>query len=784
MKRAAAWAVLFTICGIYARLGRSELICLVSFIFLLLFLLRFVIKMRNGKYLLFLLFGIAGFLLAGQSAEKETAETRLGGEVEAEGVIKEAGQTDAGNQKLTIRCDLEDGTGAVMQDRKLYVIWSGEEQFQAGERVSFTGELTPFYKASVPGGYDEDLYLRTKGYEGKMYPDIMIYLGEDQSLFSYLARARAKLHGTLDSILPAGESGIMKAILTGDKEDIPEESYRLYARAGIVHVLCISGLHMSVLALYVSFFMEKILKQPRRVSAIVTMAAALAFLLFIGFTPSAVRAVTMICVVMTARVLFRSHDRLNEISLAALLILYIEPLYLFHIGFQLSFVTVLGLCIAAEQIERKPAKEMMWKDVLRDSLRFSLYASLFSFPLAAYYFYYISPAGILANLVVIPLSGLLLGFGILSSILGMLWLPLGVFAAGSVYGILKIFEMTCTLLLYLPFAYIPVGRPTELVILLYYMLLFFWLKCSERKGSWKGAAVLCVLLWCAVFENQLFRKETTITFLDVGQGDAAVIHTWEGRTYLVDGGGEYGKEFGENVGNTVLLPYLELLGVSEVEAAFLSHPDSDHMTGLLEIMEDIPIRGFYLGAYPYEVTKDLKFLKETLEKYQITLYTVDDRSRSSDGTWVCLAPAADISFAEDEDNHGSMVLKYTVGETEVLFTGDLSSECEQILLNKNADVSADILKVAHHGSKYSSGQDFLAAVAAKTAVISCGEKNIYGHPHGETLERLTEAGMEIYRTDACGSVQVTLKRDGSFTIETMAEREPLYERVKKTVEKW
>ena len=131
-----------------------------------------------------------------------------------------------------------------------------------------------------------------------------------------------------------------------------------------------------------------------------------------------------------------------------------------------------------------------------------------------------------------------------------------------------------------------------------------------------------------------------------------------------------------------------------------------------------------------------------------------------------------------------MVLKYTVGDTEVLFTGDLSSECEQILLNTNADVSADILKVSHHGSKYSSGQDFLAAVAAKTAVISCGEKNIYGHPHGETLERLTEAGMEIYRTDACGSVQVTLKGDGSFTIETMAEREPLYERVKKTVEKW
>ena len=784
MKRTAVWAVLFTICGIYMRLGRSEWICLVSFFFLLYFLLHFVIKTGNIKYALFLLFGIAGFLMAGNSAEKATAETSFLGIVEGKGVIREAGLTAAGNQKLTVQCDLEDERGYSLQQVKLYVIWSGEEEFKGGDQVCFEGELIPFYKASVPGGYDEELYLRTKGYEGKMYPQEMKYLGEDYSLQSRLGRIRMNVHEMLDSILPANESGIMKAVLTGDKGDIPAESYRLYARAGIVHVLCISGLHMSVLALYVSLFMEKILKQTKRVSATVTMMAALSFLLFIGFTPSAVRAVTMICVVMTARILFRSHDRLNEIALAALLILFIEPLYLFHSGFQLSFMTVLGLCIAAEQIERKRREGRTWKDDLREGLCFSLYASLFSFPLAAYYFYYISLAGILANLVILPLSGLLLGLGILSAFLGMLWIPLGVFAAGSVYGILKIFEMTCTLLLQLPFAYVLVGRPSEGVILLYYGLLFFWLKYAERRGSWKGAAILCIALWCAVFENQLFRKETTVTFLDVGQGDAAVIHTWEGKTYLIDGGGIYGKEFGENIGNTVLLPYLEFLGVSEVEAAFLSHPDSDHMTGLLEIMEYMPMKRFYLGEYPYEVTKDFVFLKEMLEKYQTTLYTVDDRSCTPDGEWNCLAPVSKISFSKGENNHGSMILKYTVGDTEVLFTGDIPYEGEQLLLEKDADVSADILKVSHHGSKYSSNENFLAAVDAKAAVISCGEKNLYGHPHIETLKRLEEAGTEIYRTDICGSVQVKLKQDGTFTIETMAERKPLYERVKETVEKW
>ncbi|WP_458407088.1 DNA internalization-related competence protein ComEC/Rec2 [Anaerotignum sp.] len=766
------------------RAGKSEVVCLASFLLILFLVSQSVIKHHNWKSILFLLFSAVGFLAAGNSLEKNTADTFLLGMTEGTGVIREEGLTSSGNQKLTVHCDLEDESGETLQDQKLYVIWSGEEPFEVGEIVSFIGDLRPFYEASVPGGYDEDLYLRTREFDGKMYPEEMTKLGEDGSVVSSLARARANVQKTLDDILPVNESGIMKAMLTGDKDDIPEESYEMYARVGVVHVLCISGLHMSILALYVSFFTEKILKRSRRFSAVVTMAAALCFLAFIGFTPSAVRAVTMICVVMTARVLFRSHERLNEIAIAALLILFVEPLYLFHIGFQLSFITVLGLCLAAEHLHLNRKKDRTWKEWLKDSLCFSLYASLFSFPMVAYYFYTVSLVGILANLVIIPLSGILLGFGILSALLGMLWMPLGVFAAGSVYGILQVFEGICTALLKLPFACILVGSPSEMVILLGYSLLFFWMYFAGKKGSWKGAALLCAVLFCAVFENQLFRKEITVTFLDVGQGDAAVIHTWDKKTYLVDGGGAYGKAFGENVGKTVLLPYLEYLGVSEVDTAFLSHPDSDHMTGLLEILEDIPVKALYLGNYPYTVTKEMEFLKESVEKYPTTLYTVDNREHSLDGAWTCLAPVPGILYPDGDDNCGSVVLKYRVGETEILFTGDMTAENERLLLESDADVSADILKVSHHGSKYSSTQNFLAEVAAKAAVISCGENNIYGHPHEKTMERMENAGAKIYRTDVCGSVQVKMKRDGTFTIETMTERKPLYENIKKRVEKW
>ncbi len=784
MKRPILWATLYFISGVYFRLGISEMICLVFALFVLFSTAYFLKKYKNGKFWLLFLFTILGFYLTGIQIERETLDTSYVGDIKGTAVVESIGTTSAGNQKLTLHGDIVDETGEFQKGVRLYAIWTGEERFSAGDRVSFSGELTPYYSVTVPGGYDENIYLRTKGFDGKIYPNEMTYLGIDDAFSSVLARTRAGVHEILDEILPYNESSIMKAMLTGDKEDIPDESYKLYQKTGIVHILCISGLHMSILALYVSFFMEKVLKRSRRASAIVTMLTSIGFLIFTGFTPSAVRAVTMICVVMLARVIFRIHDRLNEIAIAALLILMIQPLYLFHIGFQLSFVTVLGLCLAAEQIENVKQKDRTVLDWLKESLKFSLYASLFSYPLVAYHFYSVSLVGILANLIIIPFSGLLLGFGILSAVLGAVSMPLGVFAAGSVYGILQIFRITCETLLRLPFANILTGRPTELVILLCYVLLFIWLKAGGRKGSWKGAVLLCLALWCAVFENSLFRKETTIAFLDVGQGDAAVISTFDGRTYLIDGGGKYGKSFGENVGKTVILPYLEYIGAEQIEGAFLSHPDTDHMTGLLEILEEIPVEKFFIADYPYEVTKNVDFLKEMLEKYPTPLYTVDNNMISTDSAWKVLYPIQGISFRDADDNHGSMVLKYHCNGTDVLFAGDISTDDETVLLNSGSDVSADILKVSHHGSSHGTGSTFLENTGVQAAVISCGKNNLYGHPHEETLNRLQNIGADIYRTDESGTVIVHLKKDGNFEIETMAERKPLYERVKETMEKW
>lgn len=477
MKRPILWTTIFMICGIYMRLGISKVICLVSFLFLLFFMFRFVINKKKPAYLLLLFFVPLGFFSAGVHWQAE--QSLLTKTVTGEGVILEEGETTSGNQKLTLRCSLE------KQEKpcKVYAVWIGEERFQEGERVAFSGEIVPFSKQSYPGGYDEQLYLLTKGYEYKLYPEKIKVTGQDTSLSVRLARARAGVQMVLDRILPAEESGLMQAVLTGDKEKIPDESYTLYSKAGVVHVLCISGLHLSILALYLAFFLEKALGRSKRTSALVTIFAVFAFLLFIKSSPSSYRAALMITVVLLGRAFYRLPDALNTMAIAAFLLLLFQPLYLFHAGFQLSFLTVFGIWFGIGRMERKKKKDRGKFDWLKESLLVSLYASLFSYPAVAYYFSSVSLVGIFANLLIVPLSGLLLGFGLLSVLLGAVCLPAGIFAAGSVYAILQAFKIVCTALVRLPFVGV---HPTCPLCCTMSCCFSFWNTAAERAAGRLG----------------------------------------------------------------------------------------------------------------------------------------------------------------------------------------------------------------------------------------------------------------------------------------------------------
>ncbi len=781
LKRPVLWALLFTICGIYFRQGISKEICLVGFIFVTYVVTCFVIKRQIVPALSFLIMLCVGFIVTGQSIK--AAFPSLEGQMllACRGVIREEGETASGNQKLFIRMD----TGLGQEGGKkleLYAIWTGKERFEIGDMVVLSGEVLPFERQTAPGEYDERLYLKTKGMDYKIYPERIQKVGETKGINVWLQKQKEKVFEVFDTVLPQKESGIVKAMVTGEKDDIDEATTDLYIKAGINHILCISGLHVSFLALFLHFLIKKGLKQTKRTAALATIAFCIGFLVFTGFSPSSVRAVIMISVVLLGRVLYRKSDWLNNLAIAALMVLLVQPLYLWNVGFQLSFATAIGIWVGLQVVSKMDG---LWGKV-EQSFVLSLFASLFSYPLVAYHFFHISLIGIIVNLFILPLCGPLLFFTFLTAVGGLIFPPMAAISAGGIYGILKFYEIVCHIAVSVPNGYYLVGSPAILSIALYYLVLCMVSFYGKRFCNEKSILLVMLALGASVFGNRLVFHENTIAFLDVGQGDSAVISTYDGKAVVIDGGGWYGTEVGKNTGVKVVKPYLEYLGVKELDGIFLTHFDSDHMLGVIELCENVPVKALYISEYPYTDTENWSVLKEVLEKQDIMLYTVgegDTASWGADGQFDCLYPPVGVKFVGDDDNHGSLVLKYEYGGTKALLTGDAAAEDERIMLSKGADVSAEILKLGHHGSKNSSSEAFLLAVSPTVGIISCGKENIYGHPHEETLQRLNAQGVSVYRTDEQGTILAKLSPKGSYQLEAVAERESVYEGIKKTMEK-
>lgn len=782
MKRPAVWIVLFLICGFYSRLGVSFGVCLVCILFPVISISFFVKKTKRPFYIGFLIFVLAGFVIAGRSSqptvvEESGEETAISGSF----LVTDTGHTSGGFQKLRLE-GIPEETAFHGENIRIYAIRMDGNDLSVGDEIYLKGEGLSFSVPTIPGAYNEELYLRTQGYDCKMFLSDFEKTGKHLTLSAFIHKGKERVEDILKQVLPEEECGVVKALLTGDRDDILQGTEDLYQMAGITHILCISGLHISLLAMMAAWLMEKGFHLGRRTSAAATIVISFCFLIFTGFSPSSVRAVIMIAVALAGRIIQRRHDWLNNIALAALMILCVQPLYLWNAGFQLSFLSVVGIWAGNRFYgKRKGLFGAVWDMVL-----VSFFAFLFTFPVTAYHFYHVTPYSILANLVVIPFSGILLASSFLTVILGMFSISLSAFAAGSAYMILQIYEKVCLLVERLPFCYPLTGSPSLETVMIYYGFLLVFLFCSwKEKVQTILLSVLGTALLVQIWGNGIFQKENIITFLDVGQGDCAVITTYAGKTFLVDGGGIATEELGENVGVEKILPYLEYLGIDHINGIFLSHLDTDHILGAMEVMTALPTDAVYLPNYAITSEHWEKELQEILEKYQIPLYTVkegDNGSLEGEGEFQCLYPFVDGQLSKGGSNAGSMALKYSYAGREILFTGDLEEGQERLMLGKESDLSCDVLKVSHHGSSGASSSEFLEATGADFAVISCGVNNPYHHPSVETLERLSQAGIEVYRTDQQGSIILHISPSEGLSWTIWGERKTIYERIKEAME--
>ncbi|MCI8315074.1 MAG: DNA internalization-related competence protein ComEC/Rec2 [Lachnospiraceae bacterium] len=659
---------------------------------------------------------------------------------------------------------------------------------KVGSMVAVEGKVSYFDRARNPGGFDAQRYYQTLGVDFRLYQTELITAGSNYSVYQEtLYQLRHYLEEILDSALSEKDSAVMKAILLGNKSEMDEQSKQLFQKSGIAHIFAISGLHITLLGMG----LYRILRRtylPQQICAVFAVVLMVAYGDMVGMSSSAYRAVFMFGMQLAAQLLRRTYDMLTALALAAVLILLEQPLYLYYTGFQLSFGAILGIGCLSEVMQpflRK--KKPCFVDKIALSLCGSLSIFLIHFPIMLCIYYEFPIYSFFLNLIIIPAMSVLMAAGLLC--LGAGCLP-GTFGLGMAkivgvvcHGMLSGFTWLCEGSLKLPFANWVTGRPDNWKICIFCGAVIF-LYVSHQYGKRLSKNAVCekrgigialpfgfrllIVLAAVILVSDSSVDGTSLTFLDVGQGDCICVESVSGEHFLIDGGSTSESK----VGAYTILPYLKYNGISKLDAVFLTHLDSDHISGVMELLEEsrmeVKISRICVSN---AVIEDEAYHKLAVlcnaRKIPIYRLKAGDQISVRDLQFEVLHPCAD--YKTNSRNAYSLVMKLESGGVTALLTGDVESDGEyasaERLYQEIEFSGIDIYKAAHHGSKYSNTEELLTCIQPRTVIISCGEDNRYGHPHAEVVERMKQIGSDIIITKNTGAIMIKIK-NGNYKIET------------------
>lgn len=584
-----------------------------------------------------------------------------------------------------------------------------------------------------------------KGKEGNAYQTLLL-------------RIREHLNGVLEDA--AGETApVFAAMVLGEKGELPKETKMLYQMAGIIHILAISGLHISLLGVG----LYELLKKTGLgiwSAGFLSLTVMIFYGEMTGGSVSAMRAVSMFLIATGAKILGRIYDMMTALSVSAMILLLESPAYLYNTGFLLSFGAVLGVGAVLPVF----LKFSGIKNKILKSLMGSVCVQLTTLPVMLWFYGEVPIIGIFFNLLVLPTVGIVLISGVFTALIGCISPGLAVCVSLPGRLVLFAYDKLCCLGTSLPFCTWTPGQPKIWQAVIYYVILFsvtgaagFLIKkeVKNRRKLYLAKSGLVVSLAAALFVlSQRDRLHMEITCLDIGQGDAIAAQLPTGEVFLVDGGSSNKK----NIGQYQLLPFLKNQGISYVDAVFISHTDEDHISGVREILEymekgliSLKIGNLILPGIS-EKPEAWRELEALAKKVGIQVMTANrgDDFRIGDGRISVLSPEKGASG--EDVNEDAVVFLLSYKNFRGLFTGDVGEETEKKLLSVLSDV--DFLKVGHHGSGYSSTQAFLDKIKPEVSVISCSESNTYGHPSPETIKRLEKSGSRVEYTMKSGAVTV------------------------------
>lgn len=687
-----------------------------------------------------------------------------------------------------------------------------------GAWVMVSGSFQTFSESANPGEFDAFTYYRSLSVGGQLKKAVLLGRNSDRwTIREAMYRLRLRLHGRLYTVFPEREASVMAALLLGEKTDTDKELKNLYKRCGILHILSISSLHITIIGMS----LYRTLRRTGLSVAPCAVAGAVLLLLYgflTGFSVSACRAIGMYLIRMLGEICGRTYDMLTAVGiLAAAMVLY-RPFYLENTGFLLSFSAVLGIgaLYPAMAGKRSPVRPRYYGEPrlrlwLRKTLRAlrmnalsSLAATLATLPVQLWFFYEAPVLAVVINLLVLPFMKPMLIAGLFSLIPG--------FGTAGILdrGILWWYETLCGLFDGLPFGSWNPGRPQPWQMLIYYMalggivLLGRRRKRSEGKsnegksgggrgsggkvsgrirrvrvGAWQ--AILTVAAVAIFFIHPAGRNQ--IIFLDVGQGDCCLIRTETGHNYLFDCGSSSRRKVGEYV----LLPTLKYYGITTLDGVFVSHPDVDHMNGIQELLElaeenHLTIGSLVLPAVEQSARQgqfgellmavdDRSGGQKTTQTTRVVWVSAGDAWESGSVRFLCLHPEKESGTMNE--NAYSECFYVDFGDFTLLLTGDVEGSGEEALLaelQRRRIGQLDLLKIAHHGSRNSTTEEFLQQLHPGTAIISCGSNNRYGHPHAELLNRLESAGVQWICTKDYGAITVEMDKGGGVKMRGYREK--------------
>ncbi|HXX56636.1 MAG TPA: DNA internalization-related competence protein ComEC/Rec2 [Thermodesulfovibrionales bacterium] len=653
-----------------------------------------------------------------------------------------------------------------------------DEGLSRGARYTLSAKLGKDASRLNPGAFGgERLYAYLAGIEKAEMPD-------RSTLYERLEEKRDRLNLYLREAFDPDSGALVASLTTGERSWMSEDVRNAFNTTGLAHLLSISGTHFGLFSmllfgmfrLLINLMPYRLLQRftlyltPSQASALLSLPFMLLYLLISGYSIPAVRSFIMITIFLAGLLIGRKGFWLNSLLFAAFLIVLWDPVSILDISFQLSFLAVLFIGLSVGEREETRRQSGLWRRVsavLKNTMMVSLSASLGTALLVIFYFHYFSILSPVSNLFVTPFIGfVLVPLSLLSTFIFILS---GHYPFQSlIQSISGLSLKTVKFFASIPFADIKIPAIPVAAVLAFYAgcIVFFF----GRKRY--GIALACIGAGIAIAPVFSGQKGASVTYLDVGQGDSAVIETPSGKTLILDTGGT-GKEPDG---------FLRYLGKRTVDALIITHADDDHSGGTFRLMKNFRVREVWDNGL-------LTFPAGSLRDVTHRSFERGDEITFDSLRLQILHPYKGFYTVHGTDavseNNDSLVLKLT-GKKSFLFTADTAAEAEEDMVHFGRLLVSDVLKVSHHGSGTSTTEDFLRAVSPEIAVISVGRYNKYGHPHPGTLERLS--GRKIYRTDRDGAIKVseTLSgasgADGGLAIKTYRDFE--FEEAKDPAGEW